>query len=667
MNPSEPQGKRPFGIRFRISVMLLFSALNVVALGTVLVIFSLAYLRDLRPIHRGAWDADQATEAMYLQMMGDALATQVSGERPTFPVARFDELEVDLDGSLGEDAHRLEADVHYFRTTAEQWYLQGLPIPRDTRFVQPGDPSALPADEEGAGGGAAEAPETAPAPDPAVAPEEGVAAPGPDTAVDAAVGGDEVASAPAAPAEVVPGDEFHQMQTAYFLLQEQYAGVMERYLEEGPSRVRPFVAYPIAWVALMALLTIYLAWRLQGLISRPLAQLTTAASAIAEGDLDSDVRLPRGNDELGLLGETIGAMRDDLRRRIRQLKTQNRQMETIFNAMGEGVLLVDHAYKLQEHNVVAARLLGMKGEPLKDGIDVRSLDIEVLSRVVEGESLEKPVDLEIPSEVPASRSRHSRITRRKLLRSDGSSMGYVAVIRDCTEEKEMEQIKNDFFSMVTHELKTPLTTIEGYVKLLARGRPDPVSDEQRRVLAIVSAQTDLVKRMVQDLLDISRISAGRLSLDPQPFDVSALLEKVGEQSKPAADDQGVKLDLRGPEGGPVTVTGDAVRLEQVFGNLVTNAIKFTPAGGKIDVAWRRGGGMLRVTVADTGKGIPRAALPRIFDKFYQVEQGDTRSAGGVGLGLYIAREIARAHGGDIAVSSVVHEGSTFTVEIPLEG
>ena len=124
MNPSQSQGKRPFGIRFRISVMLLFSALNVVALGTVLVIFSLAYLRDLRPIHRGAWDADQATEVIYLQMMGDALAAQVSGERPPFPDERFDELEASLKGYIGMEANRIETDVHYFRATAEQWYLQ---------------------------------------------------------------------------------------------------------------------------------------------------------------------------------------------------------------------------------------------------------------------------------------------------------------------------------------------------------------------------------------------------------------------------------------------------------------------------------------------------------------------------------------------------------------
>jgi len=457
------------------------------------------------------------------------------------------------------------------------------------------------------------------------------------------------------------------MQLAYFRLQEQFAAVMTRYLEEGPSRIRPFVAYPIAWVSLMAILTIYLAWRLQGLISRPLAQLTTAATEIAEGNLDSESRLPRGNDELGLLGDTIGAMRQDLRRRLGQLEIQNRQMETIFNAMGEGVLLVDNDYTLKEHNIVAARLLGLKNKPLKDGIDVRSLHIDALSHPPdEDEDDEKPVELEIPSEVPSSHPRHSLLTRRNLHRPDGSSMGYVAVIRDYTEEREMEQIKNDFFSMVTHELKTPLTTVEGYVKLLARGRPDPVTDEQRRLLSIVSAQTELVKRMVQDLLDISRISAGRLTLDCQPFDISVLLEKIGEQSKPAADDKGVALSLFGPDEGPLTVTADATRLEQVFGNLITNAIKFTPEGGKIDVRWHQGGEMLRVSVTDTGKGIPRAAIPRIFDKFYQVEQCDTRSAGGVGLGLYIAREIARAHGGDVAVSSVVHEGSTFTVEIPLE-
>ncbi|MBM4319224.1 MAG: HAMP domain-containing histidine kinase, partial [Deltaproteobacteria bacterium] len=315
-----------------------------------------------------------------------------------------------------------------------------------------------------------------------------------------------------------------------------------------------------------------------------------------------------------------------------------------------------------------APLLGLPPGQLQGEPDVAALGIRALAGPLPAAGSEPPIEVTSTAEVGRGRAKHSRVFRRPLTTGEGRPAGYVAVIHDVTEEKEIEQIKNDFFSMVTHELKTPLTAVEGYSKLMLKGRPGPLTEDQRRFLQIITSQAEVLKQMIGDLLDVSRIAAGRLKLDPRPVQVASLLAGAQQRFAPQAAQQGIELCLQPPREQPdPTVRLDAPRIEQVLGNLLGNALKFTPEGGRICLSWGIDQGSFAFAVSDSGVGIPPGELPRIFDKFYQVDRVETRRAGGAGLGLYICREIVAAHGGTITAQGRVEGGTIFRVELPLDG
>jgi len=219
--------------------------------------------------------------------------------------------------------------------------------------------------------------------------------------------------------------------------------------------------------------------------------------------------------------------------------------------------------------------------------------------------------------------------------------------------------------VVTHELKTPLTVIEGYVRLLQMGKGGDLSPKQAQMLQKVRSQAEILKMMVQDLLDATRIEGGHLTLDLGQVVASRVVVDTAESLRPEAISKRLKLLLVDDAPSGVVIHADEFRFRQVLGNLLRNAFKFTEPGGTITVTTRLGEERLIVAVRDTGRGIPPAAIPKLFEKFYQVEAADTRKAGGAGLGLYICEQLTRAMGGTIQVQSMVDEGSCFTLSFPL--
>ncbi len=661
-----------------MSVILLLSALNLVGLGTVMVVLTPALMRDHSPMHRSVWDASRAAESLHAQMMVDAQRALSTPKQPAWPEQDVAELERRMRRDLEDDFPRVEQDLKYFAEASRRWYGAGLPVPLEYRggftvedeqyrdvLLAEDDPSA--ADVE-----AAEVPTEA-TPDEA-APDEAVEA-------DEVVEADEAVAAPAPAVEEAPvvptapgdGEDFRTLQGSYLQLQHRLSDVVSSHLVEGPRQGNLLGGYMLVWICLMAAITIYLAWRLRALISDPLVEITRSAVAIGEGNLGTRVMVPPNrHNELGALAAAVENMRRNLKTHFSEVQTQNQRMGTILSAMKDGVLLVDAQGRLQQYNSSALKLLGLRGGPSDwIGRDVRELGVDALAEPFTVDNVDLSSSRTVEMAVPRMdiEHQHLRIIRRRLVGAAGADAGFVAVLHDVTREKELDQAKNDFFSMVTHELKTPLTAIEGYTKLLLMGRPGPVNEEQERFLRTVTSQTDVLKGMIQDLLDMSRIAAGRLNLHVETVEVAPLMARLVERFRPQASNKGLDLQLREPEGGDtdLQVEADGSRLEQVLGNLITNAMKFTAEGGAITLGWTLGGGRLRASVTDTGKGIPEASLPHVFDKFYQVEQGDTRSVGGAGLGLYICREIIAAHGGELSVSSQLGKGSVFTVEIPVGG
>lgn len=229
---------------------------------------------------------------------------------------------------------------------------------------------------------------------------------------------------------------------------------------------------------------------------------------------------------------------------------------------------------------------------------------------------------------------------------------------------ELERLKAEFLSVASHELKTPINVIAGYVGLLTEGIYGALTEEQKDILGRVNEQTVSLTRQVNDLLDISRIEAGGLALQVSSIDVADIMAALHRTFEPLAEQKRIHFTARVEDDAPHSVTADPDRLRnELLGNLLSNAFKFTPEGGHITVTARAGaGGRVRIDVSDTGVGIPPDQLPYIFDKYYQV--GSEARRKGSGLGLAIAKEIAQAHGGDLTAESEVGQGTTFHIDLP---
>ncbi len=226
--------------------------------------------------------------------------------------------------------------------------------------------------------------------------------------------------------------------------------------------------------------------------------------------------------------------------------------------------------------------------------------------------------------------------------------------------KELDQLKSDFVSMVSHELRAPLTNINGSIELMLDDG-DMDMESQRTMLRICGEQTARLTRLVQGILDVSRMEARKLEIDPEVVDIKPLMKRAVENLTRGESKHRFNL----PEGALPHVWADRDRLEEILTNLVDNAVKYSPEGGIIKVLADRSDGRLIVSVRDPGMGIPAKELDKIFEKFHRVDRGDARSTYGHGLGLYIAKRLIEAHGGDIWVESQVGKGSTFKFTLPL--
>ncbi len=245
----------------------------------------------------------------------------------------------------------------------------------------------------------------------------------------------------------------------------------------------------------------------------------------------------------------------------------------------------------------------------------------------------------------------------------GKVAGAVILLHDITDFVELDRMKSDFISLVSHELKTPLTLIKGFVRLLAAERLGPITEKQQYYLEIVQNQTDSLTALINDLLDLSKIESGIIEIRREAVSLAEVVERVWQQLEGLAAEKEISLEVEVPPDFP-PVSGDAGRLGQVFMNLIHNAVKFTPPRGKVWIKAGVLGDACLVRVIDTGIGISQQDLPKVFDKFYQVDSSATRQQGGSGLGLSISRQMVVAQGGDMWVESTKGEGTTFSFTIP---
>jgi len=351
---------------------------------------------------------------------------------------------------------------------------------------------------------------------------------------------------------------------------------------------------------------------------------------------------------------------EDFQRHQQQTTTDAKaQQQVLFNSMLEGLLLLDRNRRIYLANRAFKNLFGIKtelrGKTIMEALRVREL-AELVERV---EGAGQVFDYEL--KLPELSERWLQVNAAAISNSAGEREGTILVFHDLTRLKRLERTREEFVANVSHELRTPLSLIKGYVETLLDGaRNNPEVAE--RFLKIIERNAQRLDLLIQDLLTISALEAGRVKLNLQPVELRPLVEKVMGDLKPPADNKSVTLVNQVPE---LVATADMGRLEQVFANLVDNAIKYGRTQGTVTVGGGKAeDGKIEVFVQDDGPGIPPEALERVFERFYRVDKARSREQGGTGLGLSIVKHIVQNHGGKVWVKSELGKGATFFFTLP---
>lgn len=398
-------------------------------------------------------------------------------------------------------------------------------------------------------------------------------------------------------------------------------------------------------------------------ITTPVKEMTRQAKAVANGDFNRSVQV-YSRDEIGQLGMAFNYMTTRLQEAILNQEEEREKLSQVLANMSDGVIATDREGRIILMNRSAEEMLEVKRiEVLSEGktlYDVLRLPPEDEMPLF-GES--EPLILEM---MLANRETILlRVTFTPLQQDSGKKGGLIAVLQDVTEQARMEQQRREFVANVSHELRTPLTTIKSYVEALLDGaNQDPEISE--RFLGVTMNETERMIRLVNDLLQLSRFDSQGVQIKRRELQLSDLLRYAADRFSMQAEQQEIELIANIPELLPV-IDADQDAITQVLDNLLSNAIKYTPKGGtvtidgKVNVEAKR----ITVTIVDTGIGIPKRDIRKIFERFYRVDKARSRSQGGTGLGLAIARELVQAHGGDIEIISEWNEGTTVSFWLPI--
>lgn len=406
-------------------------------------------------------------------------------------------------------------------------------------------------------------------------------------------------------------------------------------------------------VILAGLLAVYLSKA----ISNPLHQITAAALAMAKGDYQTRVKV-QSSDEVGELAASFNYMGDKLSETIDALHQEKSKIESLIMSLGEGVIATDRTGTVVRVNTMARKLMQFAEDPIGRNIkECCSGGVaEIIQKVLE-EGIGKSATLKKENITVLALASPIKDSRENI-------SGTVCVLQDISEAEKLEQMRKDFVSDVSHELRTPLTAIRGYNEALSDGTvEDP--EIRQKYHNIIREETQRLERLIHDLLDLSRLQSGKISLELEPLDVGAVIRSTVEKLEPQINIKGIAVELDIPQNIPY-IMGNEDRLVQLLIILLDNAVRYTDAGGKIFVSVGDVGLKgVEIAITDTGKGIPKEDIPFIWERFYKVDKSRTRTGAGTGLGLAIARQIVELHHGTIEVESELGRGTTFKIVFPL--
>lgn len=401
-------------------------------------------------------------------------------------------------------------------------------------------------------------------------------------------------------------------------------------------------------------ITIFLGFVLSSTITGPIKELTYKAKRMSQGDFDQKVNV-KSNDEIGQLGTMFNFLIDELKASMSSLQQEKSKMETTFKYMADGVLTVDINGNIIHANPVAKSLLSLNDDEEKydevvDKINGNMLLINLKSKNYHGtEILEKDRETYNVDYAPFMNNRNE-------------IGGVIIVFKNITEQYKIDKLQKEFVANVSHELKTPITTIKSYTETLLDG-----AIEERQTaedfLNVINSETDRMSRLVSDLLKLSRMDYEQTKWKKEKINLNKIINQIARRLEIQAQTKNVAIHISQiPE--DINVFFDRDGFEQIFLNIAGNAVKYTPENANVWIDAYRDNGNIKLIVKDDGIGIPKEDQARVFERFYRVDKGRSRELGGTGLGLSIAKQIAEAHDCTLTISSELNKGTEIIITIP---
>lgn len=426
-------------------------------------------------------------------------------------------------------------------------------------------------------------------------------------------------------------------------------------IKQAAARSRRVI---LSALVIAAVLAAVLSQRLAFSIARPITDMSKVARRMSEGDLTQ--RAPvEGNDEISQLAVGFNTMAMQIEKMLRESTADRDRMETILTTMADGIVITDEEGRVVLFNKASERIFGHSaqdiiGRPIYD----LGLHPELAEMVRETLSTQRMVrkELRLVGDSESFLSAYSTTVKDQ----PSEVKGAVVVLYDLTEIIRHEHAQKEFVANVSHELRTPITAVRVTSEALLSGAKDDPALLDRFLTTLVK-ESERLSALIDDLLEVAKLESGRIAAKRVDVDLRDVAETIENIHLPEAGRRGVRLTLDVPE---LHVFADERQVQQVLGNLVDNAIKYTPTGGSITVNARENERAVSISVSDTGIGVPQGDVPRIFERFYRVDRARSRELGGTGLGLAIVKDIMDSHGGTISVQTRVNEGSTFTVTFP---
>ena len=405
----------------------------------------------------------------------------------------------------------------------------------------------------------------------------------------------------------------------------------------------------------------------------PVDKLIIGTQLVAEGKLDYQIK-KQSTDEIGRLVDAFNEMIRKLRKSIeKETKSTQKALlektkaELIVDSMADGVIVTDNEQRIALLNLAAEKIFNIKSQAIlnKHILHLKKFGFSKVfynilqEKEKEGRKKNRVIVHEFDIKVPEKKT--ISVPLSNLKDESGNTVGNVIVIQDITRLKEVENMKNEFISIVSHELRTPLTSILGYAQIFANKKLGTLTQKQERAISIITKESELLHALINDLLDLSKLESGKIHLKNEMTNLKELIK--GSPALHRIKKKKIELKIVARKSFP-EVYIDKGKIMQVFTNLLSNAAKFTKENGKITIRLQDKKETIKVSIRDTGMGIAKKDIPKLFDKFYQVESHLTRNKGGTGLGLSIVKEIINMYGGVITVTSKRHKGTTFSFTLP---